>query len=311
MVAQFIVYPFLHPKVGLLMPTSLTFKLVTVPLVMTVLAIHVKPLRKLCNSLLCMQIPEKFNWKDIEHIRRAAIVYGMMSMLTQLLVAPLLVPLPRPNPMMGKLTFLNATDVPRIAFTIATLLMIPRAVTNFGEDFFNIKDPTTSRLTSEIMLLGSFAGAVLLRDSSTPLDLAVPFVLTVLSFALKDFDKFSKFLFDAEFPPFKWTRDIMVLATVIYTTWFAAMMAYGNHLPVLKQFNETVRRMISGHPDTRFIGKLIEFGLLCLVPTVIRRHSRKEDKDVGFSSGFIVALLAKSMIPSLHNARPKSILKLV
>jgi hypothetical protein len=300
--AQVVLLPFINPRVGLLMPTSITFKVVTIPLTLTVLSVHLKPFRIMCKSLLCIDLPDKFSWKNPEHIRKAAIAFGIFEMLTQLLIAPLLVPLPlsRPNPLMGKLTSLGVTDVPRVAYTLATLLLLPRVVTNFGESFLNIKDTGTSKLSSEIMLLGSFAVAVLLRDGATPLDLAIPAVLTTLTFAMPQFDKLSRFMFNAEFPKFEWKRDSMVLASVIYSTWLAMMLAYGDYLPVLKQFNDTVRRLISGNADTRFIKKLIEFSLLCLIPTVIRRHSKKGDEDIGYSSGFIVALLAKSMIPELR-----------
>ncbi len=215
-------------------------------------------------------------------------------------VAPLLAPLNKPMLAMGKISFIGAHQVPRVAFTIATLMLLPRVITNYSEGLLAIKDKNTAKLASEIFLLGSFAGAVLLRDGATPLDMAVPAVLTTLTFALPHFDKLSRFMFEADFPQFKWTRDIVVLASVIFSTWFSMMLAYGTHMPVLKQMNDTLRRMISGNPDLRFITKSIEFGLLCLVPTVIRRYSKKQDKDVGYTSGFLVALLARHMIPTLR-----------
>lgn len=297
----FVLIPFIHPMFGLAMPTSATFKFVTLPVTLTCMCVYQPHMKELVNAFLGIGLPDKFSWKDKEHRRLFFVVYGIANLLVQLLIAPVLTPSPLPMPQFGKITFLTPLTVPKAAFTIATLLLIPRVASKHIDSILNIKDPSVAKLSSEMLLLGTFACAVMMRDAATPLDLLVPAVLTYLSFKLPAFDKLSKFLFQADFPIFKiFNRDFAMLGLVMYSTWLAMTLAYGDYMPVFKQVNDTVRKVVNGSPDLRFINKSIEFALLYIIPTVVRRYSLAKDRDLSFSAGFLVALLAKHMLPIMR-----------
>lgn len=297
--AQVALYPLIHPRFGLLNPVSPTFKVISVPLAITFTATYEPHVRKMTNLMFGTQLPDKFSWRNKEHVRQFFIVFGLSNMLTQILIVPFMVPTSRPSPLYGKLTFTSPLKVPKIAFTLATLLLLPRLASHHIETVLNIKDEKVRTLTYEITLLGTFAGAVLLRDGATPLDLMIPGVLTYLCFALPQFDRLSKFLFQAEFPHFKFfNRDYILLGLTLYSTWLALTLSYGDYIPGLKQLNEAVRTMFSGNGDIRFVGKLIEFGLLYIIPTVVRRYSLQKDRETSMSAGFMVSLFIQQLLPS-------------
>ncbi|KAG5186408.1 hypothetical protein JKP88DRAFT_241017 [Tribonema minus] len=254
-------------------------------------------MRALYNALFGTNIPPKFNWKIPEHYRQFFIVLGINELLVQLIIAPLLFPLPRPNLLMGKLTFASALDVPLTVYTICTLMLLPRIASIYSTEV-DVKNKGTALLLSRILMLLAFVLATALRDNATPLDVVVAGALTVQMFQLTKFDVISKKLFGGDIPPFDFDKkDSLTLAGILFGTWLVIALQYLHDVPGYREVTLTIQKILHGNEHLRIVGKLVELGALYAVPAMVASRNAK-DYNLAYSSMFLTMLLASKMIPS-------------
>lgn len=315
---------FISKTFGLLMPLSITFKLLTFPILMTILSIYVKPVREFIDNLMGLKIKKsEFGFMKFFNSSKVRNTIGLLILLWlllgQLIFAPLLHPGDNFDFKSGKFTTVPISGVPKILLSIVLLMKGPFKMANFlltTKKLFlgSVYNPDITNLTRIIGLLIGFFMVYIIKRAVTALDLVIALFLTIISLFTPIFDILFKMI-QIRLPKITaksiLTRSSHVWIGMLFAAfWLCFTFLVIRNIPGYEVLNEKVSEMIDG--ETTLLTVFLNFITYLVFPLFIasklseslskKGKTLKEKKKLykrGFTIGYIIGLLIMMMIRNL------------
>ena len=335
----FIIPLLLHPKIGLLNPMSITFKLLTLPVIMNVFVWSKNV--KFLNEIMGLPIEEDdLSFKGM--VSSKVIFWNMLLLniiLAQIFIVPLIT-FGRIKPMSGKFTFITKIQIPRIMYVVLVTFLLPFIISAVLKDIIIPKEATVKYVTS-VSALTLFIGyfiSYILKNKLQIVDMVLPIVLTFFTLFSKILKPFVDKLFllsgGIDLPDEKFTMKTLIenknneiaFFFIIFLFWFTMNLAIGNAIPFYGGIKKQVSAILGDSIEIRtkkesdvisFFVTLIAYFIIPMRLSVKFAASfynkGKNDKEktrfsqLGMVLGFIIAFLGILVIEMLIPSKVKKL----
>jgi hypothetical protein len=303
--------------------------LIIIPVVMTVLTIQIKPIREWFNKTFSLDLdPEKQSFNEFFKNAGAASIVGLLILLwflfVQIFIMPVVIPIGRPNPMMGKLTGIAVTDMPRILFILAMYILLPflimRVIVNIYNEM-NPQDKNNLQIHSLGFIIGFLLTVFLIR-TITPIELIVTLIIVIAMLKTGYLKKMMKF-FSIEFPDVEdmdfmdYTKDkkIQFFFWLSYLIVLLMFLILGEFIPGYNILHNQGTRIFGVGGASGFLQILVNLVCFLVLPLAVAqslaRRASPETRNAQFMLGIIIGIFTGMLIQMIAppKFRPGSLAK--
>lgn len=306
------------------------FFLAVVPIVMTILTIQVKAIRDWFNQTFELGLdPEKEGFKAFFTSSNARVVIGLLILMwflfSQLVLMPIVYPLGKPNPRLGKLTGISGMDIPRILFILVLYILFPMMIVSLVTKLHDQANPTDKGNVA-VKGLGFILGFLIvlfLIKSITPVEIIIALVLVIVLIRTNALQRMMK-VFSINFPThdgkltfkeYMNDKKVMFFFWMSYLIVLSMLIIVGKFLPGYNILHEQGEKLfgVSGIGGLTQMGiNLVSYVILPLaIAHSLASRATPETKEAQYTFGIIIGVFTGMLIQLFlpANLRPGTLIQ--
>jgi hypothetical protein len=280
-----------------------------IPIVMTILTIQIKVIRDWFNQMFDLGLdPEKEGFKAFFTNANSRVIVGLLLLMwflfTQLVLMPIVFPLAKPNPRIGKLTPIGGMDIPRILFVLVLYILFPMMVVSLItklHDEINPNDKANLSVKGLGFILG-FLVILFLIGSITPVEIITALVLVIILIRTNALQRMMKF-FSIDFPVHEGTitfkqymndKKVMFFFWMSYLIVLSMLLVAGRFIPGYDLLHTQGEKLFG----VGGIGGLTQMGINLLTYVVLplaianslASRASEETKEAQYTFGLVIGV---------------------